>query len=87
MSEIPELELRQWLTVENIDCVVRGFFPENPDVVCEVVYLHLNQPTTNFVSWNGSEFFFNSSLNDFGGHARESEACVIMLREGRRYGA
>lgn len=87
MSEIPKLELNQWVTVNNTDCVIRRFLTENPEIVCEVVYLHLNKLTTNFVSWNGSGFFFNNPFNDFGGYAIESEPCVVKLREGRRYGA
>lgn len=83
MSGIPKIELNQWITVEDRDCVVRRILPENSNFVCEVVYFHLSKVTTNFVSWNGKELLFDRSYNDFGGYARDSEICVISLRKGR----
>ena len=85
MSDRPEINPREWIRVENCDCVVANV--REPGHVfgdCEVVF-DREKPTNRDVRWDGNEWRFVET-GDFGGYAdrySRLDAYVAILKRGR----
>ena len=87
-SNIPEINVYDWLTVGEIDCVVSqvriNSVPKelaNKIGHCTVVF-NEKKPTTHAVYWNG-EIWDWCETGDYGGYAQESDPAVQQLKKGR----
>jgi hypothetical protein len=78
----PKINIGDWVTVGNSDCVVWAVSKEGTsDTIC-VVVCNKNKPTTLPVGWDGEKWFL-VPIPDYGGYARDTDRLVQQLKRGR----
>lgn len=92
LSNIPKTEEGEWITVEDIDCVVTKIINTTIDTNLNSKFGHYevvfnpNKPTNCNVYWNGSVWSWCETGSDYGGYANNYprlKKFIAILKDGR----